>query len=58
MYELKTVQEVVGQRLVHAVNDVQEEHHEPDFDVLVELFQGSSSLLQLSVHVSQSFHPL
>ena len=57
MYDLKTVQEVVGQRLVHAVHGMPEEAHEHDVDVLVELFhvgQGSSSLLQLPVHVSPS----
>lgn len=57
MYDLKTVQEVVGQRLVNKVHCMQGEAHERDVDVLVELFhvgQGSSSLLQLSVHVSQS----
>jgi len=57
IYDLETVQEVVRQRLVHATHGMQEEAHERDVDVLVDLFhvgQRSSSLLQLSVHVSQS----
>ena len=57
IYDLKTVQEVVGQHLVHACNGMQDVAHEREVDVLVELFhvgQGSSSFLQLSVHVSQS----
>ena len=38
MYDLETVQEVVRQHLVHAVHSMQEEAHERDVDVLVELF--------------------
>jgi len=49
MYDLETVQEVIWQRLVHAVHGMQDQQaHERDVDVLVELFhvgQASISLL-------------